>query len=244
MINFTIRVAGQTVGIAANFESTRKFCSHYRCDEKAACSIEITQKDIAFEREKSAREAVLEGLPVRHFTDAYLETLAVQRQITENFFQKDILLFHGSVVAVDGEGYLFTAKSGTGKSTHTRLWRQIFGDRAVMINDDKPFLCFVDGKITVCGTPWMGKHGLGENRTVPLKAICILERDEGNHIERIPAKDAVMMLLQQSSRPGQPQNMPKYLELIDRLAAGTAFYRLRCNMDPEAAWVAFDGMRT
>lgn len=243
MFDFTIRVAGQPVGVSAMFESTRDFCREYLCGDDPVFSIAVTEQDIAYEREKSAREDALEGLPVRQFSDAYLEKLAVQRKITEGLFAHDTLLFHGSVIAVDGEGYLFTAKSGTGKSTHTRLWRQAFGKRAVMVNDDKPFLRVTDDGVTACGTPWMGKHSLGANMEVPLKAICILRRGEENRIERIPAKEAVLMLLQQSSRPRQPGNMPKYLELVDKLAAGTAFYMLRCNMDPEAAEVAYEGMR-
>ena len=153
------------------------------------------------------------------------------------------LRFHGSVVAVDGEGYLFTAKSGTGKSTHTRLWREVLGDRAVMVNDDKPFLCFSESGVLVCGSPWNGKHRLGANLTVPLKAVCILERGEENRIRSIAPKEALTMLVQQSNRPRAAQLMPKYLELLDRLAQGTDFYRLQCNMDPEAARIAYDTMK-
>ena len=243
MFNFIVKIAGQSVGVTANFESTKNFCRDYLCDGEPDFSVAISMEDIAFEREKSAREDALEGLPIRNHSDAYLETLAVQRKITERLFDHDILLFHGSVIAVDGVGYLFTAKSGTGKSTHTRLWRQVFGIRAVMVNDDKPFLRIGEDGIMACGTPWMGKHGLGANIAVPLKAICILHRGVENRIERIPAKDAVLMLLQQSSRPQQPKNMPKYLELVDKLAAGTAFYNLWCNMTPEAAEVAYERMK-
>ena len=153
-----------------------------------------------------------------------------------------MLVFHGSVVAVDGQGYLFTAKSGTGKSTHTRFWRQVFGDRAVMVNDDKPFLRFTEEGVLVCGSPWSGKHGLDTNITVPLKAVCILERDPENHIRPIAARDALFMLLQQSNRPLDKTLMPKYLELVDRLAAGTRFWRMECNLDPEAARVAHEAM--
>lgn len=242
MIRFTMQLAGVNVGVDAMFESTRDFCKDYLCDREPIFSISVSMKDIEFEREKSAREDALEGHPVRAYSDSYLETLAVQRKITEELLDRDILLFHGSVIAVDGQGYLFTAKSGTGKSTHTRLWRQHFGDRAVMVNDDKPFLQITSDGVIAYGTPWMGKHGLGANIAVPLKAICILNRDEENRIERIAAKDAVLMLLQQSSRPRQPQQMVKYMELIDKLAAETAFCRLWCNMNPEAVEVAYENM--
>ena len=93
-----------------------------------------------------------------------------------------------------------------------------------------------------CGSPWNGKHGLGTNLCVPLKAVCILERGDENRIQKITAKQALPMLVQQSNRPTDRKWMPKYLELLDRLAGGVEFYRLACNMDPRAALVSYMAM--
>lgn len=242
MINFILKVAGCVVETAVAFVSTQLSCSKFTCSEVPDFCVKTTAADISFEREKSAREDAAEGRPVREYGDAYLEILALQRKITEELFAYDTLLFHGSVVAVDGEGYLFTAKSGTGKSTHTRLWREAFGERAVMVNDDKPFLKMTENGVQAYGSPWMGKHRLGANINVPLKAICILERGEKNVIRQISPKEALPMLIQQSNRPMDPEKMSKYLELIDQLAKGVGFFRLQCNMDPEAAHVAYEAM--
>ena len=111
-----------------------------------------------------------------------METLAVYRKIADQMLSYDTLLFHGSVVAVDETGYLFTAKSGTGKSPHARLWREYLGERAVMVNDDKPLLQITKNGVIAYGTPWDGKHHLSSNIAVPLKAICILTRASENHI--------------------------------------------------------------
>ena len=243
MRNFTLTVAGVSAAVTCQFDTTPAFCGPYLCTSTPAFSATLTPADIALEREKSAREDALEGLPPREYSDAYLETIALQRKLAEAFFDHDILLFHGSVVAVDGEAYLFTAKSGTGKSTHTRLWREMLGERAVMVNDDKPFLEIRDGGIIVHGSPWNGKHGLGINLSVPLKAICILERGEENQIRPITAQHALPMLVQQSNRPQDPAKMPKYLELLDKLAKNVEFYHLKCNMHPEAAKVAYEALR-
>ena len=155
----------------------------------------------------------------------------------------ETILFHDSVVAVDGVGYLFTAKSGTGKSTHTRLWREYFRDHAVMVNDDKPLLHIADSGVIAYGTPYNGKHRLGTNTSVPLKAICILTRAPENHIEPITREQAYTMLLQQFYRPADMLKMAKTLELVDRLADGVKLYRLGCNMDISAAKVAYEGMQ-
>lgn len=108
--------------------------------------------------------------------------------------------FTCSAVALDGQAYLFTAPSGTGKSTHTRLWREVFGERAVMVNDDKPLIQVREDAIYVCGTPWNGKHNLDSNQKVPIKGICLLERGTVNHIETISAADGVSVFIS----PGLP----------------------------------------
>ncbi|MDO5336560.1 MAG: hypothetical protein Q4E89_03725 [Eubacteriales bacterium] len=206
-------------------------------------SVQICPSDISFEKEKSAHEDEVEGIPVRQFSDKYLETLAVYRKIARKLLEFDTLLFHGSVVAVDGTGYLFTAKSGTGKSTHTRLWRQLFGSRAVMANDDKPLLKITDNGVIAYGTPWNGKHRLGSNISIPLRAICILGRGETNHIQSILKSAAFPMLVQQSYRPSDAGDMRKILSLADRLGSNVRLYKLTCNMEQEAAWIAFEGMQ-
>lgn len=243
MVEFKIKLAGCVIGVKAMHNYIKEYCKDYYCDEAADFTVETTQADIEFEREKSARDNILEGIPVIDYSDDYLETLAVYRQIVENMLDYDAMLFHGSAIAVDGVAYLFTATSGTGKSTHSRFWRETFGERAVMVNDDKPLLKLTEDGVLVCGTPWNGKHHLGENIMVPLEAICILERGEENEIEEISAKEALTMLLQQSHRPAKAASMMLYLNLMDQLTKSLRFYRLKCNLNPEAATVAHEGMR-
>ncbi len=239
----TYCIAEKNVRIVSMYEAVHRLCADYQTKESPDFVVAIAQTDIDYEREKSAEEDRLEQIPVRSFSDDYLETLAVYRKIAEQMLTCDTILFHGSVIAVDGVGYLFTAKSGTGKSTHTRLWREQFGDRAIMINDDKPLLKLEDTGVRVFGTPWDGKHRLSTNIAVPLKAIAILERSAENHIERIAKKEAYSMLLQQTYRPKDGEKMLTVLELLDKLASKMELYRLSCNMEKEAAIVAYEGMR-
>jgi len=243
MITRKYKIADKVVKVTSIYTEVHEYCSDYLTDEPADYSVTTTQADIDFEREKSAHEDEIEGIPTRQFTDSYLEELAVYRKIAEQFISYDTILFHGSVVAVDGVGYLFTAKSGTGKSTHTRLWREYFGDSVVMVNDDKPLLKINDSDVIAYGTPYNGKHRLGTNTSVPLKAICILTRAADNHIEPITREQAYTMLLQQVYRPADMLKMAKTLELVDRLADSVKLYRLGCNMDISAAKVAFEGMQ-
>ena len=235
--------AGVTVEICTLGRETHTLCANYRAEGIADFSVVTGSADIDLEREKSAREDDKAGVPVRRFTDGYLETLAVYRKIAEKMPDYDTVLFHGSCVAADGAGYLFTAKSGTGKSTHARLWRELLGDRAVMVNDDKPLIRVTEGAALVYGTPWDGKHRLSANVAVPLKGLCILERAEKNAIRPISGAEAYPMLLQQVYRPEDAAALAKTLTLLDRLAAAVPLWRLGCNMDIEAAQAAYDAMK-
>ena len=198
-------------------------------------AIGTTQSDIDAERLRSPDGGA-------GFSDRYIETLAVCRRISEIMPSFDRFLMHGSAVAVDGEGYLFTAPSGTGKSTHVRFWREMLGDRAVMVNDDKPFVGVGDCGATVYGSPWQGKHRLGANLAVPLKAVCVLGRAEENSIEEIPAAEAMPTLIKQIYRPDSPAMLAQTLGLIDRLTRTVKFYRLGCNLDPGSARFSYEMM--
>ena len=232
MITDRYQFAGKTVEVNSLYGQVHSYCAEYLTNEPADFAVTITQADIDYERSR----AETPGWP-----DAYLEELAVYRKISEKMPDYDTILFHGSVIAVDGAAYMFTAKSGTGKSTHTALWRRLFGERAVMVNDDKPLLHIGD-VVTAYGTPYDGKHRLSNRIAVPLKAICILERAAENSIVKITREEAFPMLVQQAYRPNDVFALQKTLTLVDRLADKVELYRLGCNMDIEAAQVAFDGM--
>jgi hypothetical protein len=240
----TIELAGITFRILSQYPDIERLCHAYKTMDPPEIELRISLGDITLERERSARDDIRCGRQVKDWPDGYLETLAVYRKIAERIPAYNTFLFHGSCVAVDGIGYLFTAKSGTGKSTHSRLWRELLGDRAVMVNDDKPLIRVnPDGTATVYGTPWDGKHHLSTNIAVPLKAICILERAKQNTIRQITAGEAYSMLLQQAYRTMDSMALSKTLTLIDRLAASVSLWRLGCNTDIEAARVAYETMK-
>ncbi len=239
---FRIAIAGKAVEIRPMHSYIREYCRGFLTEAEPLFSVETCQADIEFERIRSEEDDRVSGREIRQFSDGYLETLAVYRIIAEKMLRGDVLLFHGSALSLDGEGYLFAAPSGVGKSTHARLWREAFGDRVRMVNDDKPLLSFADGQAYVCGTPWNGKHRLSGPDCVPLKAVCFLERGAENQIREISREEALPYFISQSYRPGNPADMRTVLRLIDQISAGTGLYRLSCNMDPEAAYVSCSGM--
>ncbi len=246
-MNATYLFAGLPVEINTIYAYVHEYCAAYRTAQAPLFAISTEEADLDYERAQAARaddkqngwtswggeEKILE----------YLESLSVYRKIAERMPFYNVFLFHGSALAVDGTAYLFTAKSGTGKSTHARLWREMLGERALMVNDDKPLIRLKkDGTVTIYGTPYDGKHRLSNPVAVPLKAICLLNRGAENSIERISPQEAFPSLWIQAYRPRDPEACARTLELVKRLSQGVELFRLFCNQEPEAARVSFEAM--
>ena len=235
--------ADRNIEIVSIYEKVHRYCEAYRVDAVPDFTVVTTEEDIVMEKGRSAEQNQREGLPVREYPPEYLEELAVYRKIADRMIAYDTLLFHGSAISVDGEAYIFTAKSGTGKSTHARLWREYFKDRAIMVKDDKPLIRVTNRESIVYGTPYNGKHRLGNNISVPIRAICILDRDSENHIEPISKEEAFTVLLQQTHIPNDRSSVIRCMMLLKQLINSVKLYHLGCNMELEAASVSYFGMQ-
>lgn len=150
---------------------------------------------------------------------------------------------HSSAVMMDGKAYLFSAPSGTGKSTHTSLWLERFAGRAQILNDDKPAIRVIDDEIRVFGTPWSGKSDSSVNTDVALAGICFLERDTVNRIEEISKEEGIKEVLNQTIRPSDRAQMLQLLDTLDIVISRTPIYRMGCNISLEAAEVAYNMMK-
>ena len=237
---FSIKLAGIPIRVHALFRSTKEFCRYYLTEEPPLFEVTITMERIKKIRMDAIVCDLQGGRKPQNYTDNYLETLVLLEFVADEFLSRNILLFHGSAVAVDRKAYLFTAKSGVGKTTHTKLWLNNIPGTHVL-NGDKPFLLFHEDDVYACGSPWRGKEGFGRNEMLPLAGICLLERDNSNHIESISYQEALSVLLFQSHKPAQDARMVTYLKLLSRLSS-VPLYRLGCNMENEAAWVSYKGM--
>ncbi len=208
-----------------------KVCQNYQYfgEEQPDYVLNVTEEMIEYEKALAPQ-----------FPNYYLESLAVFRKLCEYVLnKKDGLIFHSSAVAVDGKAYLFTAPSGTGKSTHARLWRELLGDKVVMVNDDKPIIRYDDGAFYVYGTPWNGKHSLDTNTRVKIEAICEIRQNKDNEIEEISPKEMIPVVFNQTLRPKEENAMEKLLVLLDKLLRTVKLYRLKCNMDISSAKLSY-----
>lgn len=212
----------------------------YEYSGEAAFRVDMNDLDLEEERKYFVLRNGKESETVSH---NLMEFSALLRAIAENLIDYNTMLFHGSAVCMDGQVYLFCADSGTGKSTHARMWRECFGDRVIMINDDKPLIRIDEAGIICYGSPWSGKHHLDTNTSAPVKAICILGRDTENHIEMIDKDIAMQYLLKYSYRSKDPSRIARSLAMLDQLAKKVPMYALGCNISHEAAITAYEGMQ-
>ncbi len=228
------KIADVVFDLQTIYGYTVKLCENYAYtgNEPPAFFAVMTKEDIDAEK-KLAPE----------FPEPYLESLAVFRKLCDYcLINADGIIFHSSAVMVDGKAYLFTAPSGTGKSTHARLWREMLGERAVMINDDKPIIRYIDGKFYVYGTPWNGKHRLDTNMRAEIKAICRISQAKENSIRKVSGAEMLMTVMNQTIRPSDITAMDKLLSLIDKMLKSVDLYFLGCNISREAAELSYTTM--
>lgn len=153
------------------------------------------------------------------------------------------LMLHASAVALGGRAYLFSGPCGRGKSTHTRLWQQTFGEAVQVFNDDKPALRRLDGRWYAYGTPWCGKDGINLNQKWPLGGICFLEKSQENRTRRLPAAEALPLILAQTTYRLQPHSMELLLASLDSLLREIPVFLLENRPEEAAARLSFETMR-
>lgn len=220
------RIAGLTVKMNT-FGITQELAQPYGMDGSS-------QADITIEADLREMKALYPQVE-----DAVLAYIVTGKDFYAKLTDFNGMMLHASAIAVDGKAYLFSADSGVGKSTHTKLWQQVFGEEQVtIINDDKPALRLREGTWYVYGTPWSGKHAVNQNVCCPLAGICFLERGRTNKIEPCAKADAVFRLLKQTYRPKDLGRADRVMQMVDSLLEKIPVWRMECNREPEAVEIA------
>ena len=228
---FYINIGELAVEIAAGSTSQRRKCTDYLIDkpEKVDIVAKASHKEIM--KEKANAE--------QPFSNEYCEFVCLYRSIAEQLPSFDGFVFHGAAIEANGKAYIFTAPSGTGKSTHIKLWMEIFGEQVKVINGDKPVLRKEGTDFAVCSTPWAGKENWHNNISVPLDAICLIRRGKENRIYPINPSEYFDEIMGQVYIPKNSEAWLKTLSLMDELALKTRFYLLECDISREAAELSY-----
>lgn len=211
------RMAGVTVKMDARFPLTHDRAEAYRVDTDA---VDMTL--------------------VGGGADAYEEHAVLARSFYEQLPRFDGFLLHASAVELGGRAFAFSAKSGTGKSTHAAHWCRELG--ALIVNDDKPAVRRIHGTFCACGTPFSGKHDASRAVCVPLGGVVLLKRGEQNAVRRLETNEALWMLLNQTLRPKEKTAYAALLSLFEELIAAVPFYEVHCVDAPQAAHDIYQGI--
>lgn len=226
-------IAGLRIDIQNKYEYTTKFCRAYLSSDllsPADFSVSVTDEEIEEERKHSPG-----------FSDGYLENICLYRKLCYQATLHNRILLHSSVLSYDGKGYAFLGRSGTGKSTHTKLWVEYLKDVKV-INGDKPILEKRKGGFVAYGTPWRGKENWGENSSVPLNGLCFLEQAKVNSIRKLSPAETVRRLMVQMLLPPDEDNAMATLEMADELIRLVPAYLLQCDISEEAVKTSFEAL--
>lgn len=236
--HFCVNIAGLEIEIHTNYESSYFFCQDYLSNGVPVIKVEVTQSDVQQELDEEKRSfftcVEYNGkqdkriIVDKDVNVSRIETAIVYRKLIEAAVEYNTIFMHGAVISVHNKGIMFTAPSGTGKTTHMMKWLQNL-DEAFVVNGDKPLVKIQDNEITAYGTPWCGKEKLATNTMVPLKSVVLMERSEENHIEEISFGKAYPFLLQQTYIPHDPDKAKKTLALLAKLYSQVRIYRFQFN---------------
>ena len=220
-------IAGLKVEMEPRFGRLTKQCEGYRSSGTPVMTLMPDPRD----------EARVQA-PTQEEREYILHSAAFCREI----IQHGRFFLHASGVVYGGEAYLFSGPSGTGKSTHTALWRKLFPD-SYILNDDKPVIWPEKGKISAWGTPFSGRTDLQVDRGVPVKGICFLKQGRENRIRPVTGAEALALLLNNTWRPRSNPGMSLLLDMMEQVVTETHVYELCCTEDLEAARLSYTVMK-
>lgn len=232
-MNITISVAKLNIGLEYEHRHVKRVCREYLTDEKPIFSVKTKPEDWEQERIMAGDETIRDGT---------LEFTCLHREIAIRLPAYDAFVVHGAAMSANGKGYLFTAPSGTGKTTHIRMWQKCYPEKVGCINGDKPIVRKIDGQFYLCGTPWRGKEKYGKPAILPVGGICVLGRSKENFIHKVQPNEVFEQLTHQVFFPKEPQVLVKFLTLFDEFLSNVPIYRMGCNMDTSAAEMSFAAM--
>lgn len=164
----------------------------------------------------------------------FLEMLALERHL----LKENALVLHSSYILWKNRGIVFTAPSGTGKSTQAELWRKY--EDAQIINGDRSVLWWnpAEKRFDVCGLPFCGSSGIRQNLSAPLSAVVFLSQAPQNHVWACPSSESIRKMYGEISiNQWNPKAVEKSLTLIEKISQNVPMVRLACNMESMAVEV-------
>ena len=228
------KIADLIVEYTAKYDELKRLSEQfiYNGERETDITLSVTDKQLENMLSRSVEGTTICGI----------ENLAMSSEFNRAAIKYGVMLVHSSALIYNNGAYLFSADSGVGKSTHTKLWLKAFGDKVHIMNDDKPVVRLYDDHAQAYGTPFDGGSGIALNERYPLKAIIFVERGEENSVRIPDNKEIIQKLYFQTARMVNRETAEKMLVNMERLLHLTKFYILTCNMDISAAYTAYNSI--
>lgn len=231
MQKFNVEFAKLNIEVNCEYDYSYGFCKDYLCEGKPDFSVSVKSEDIDREIAESPYN------PKR----GYAESICVYREIAKALPQYHRMVFHGAVISYNGNGYIFTAPSGTGKTTHIMLWKKYI-DGVDIVNGDKPIISVTQDSVTAYATPYAGKERFQNHSSTGVRALCLIKRGKQNKITRVKPGDYLSDIIRQMYLPEDPVAVMNSLDLLDLMLKKLEVYVLECDISEEAVRCSFEAM--
>ena len=231
-ISLKYLIADLVTEFSPKFDNLKKLCEAFIYNGNRSIDVNLSVSDEYIEKlhKKMTDESTIENA----------EEFAYSGVFNRAIIKHNAMLIHSSAICYNGGAYLFSARSGVGKSTHTKLWLKAFPDKVEIINDDKPVVRLVDNIPIVFGTPFDGGSGIANNKSAPLKAVVFLERGTENEIRKATSQEILNNLYFSTVRFINRVDADLLLKNIEKIMKSAEFYIMKCNMDISAAYISRD----
>ena len=153
------------------------------------------------------------------------------------------LMLHSSAISYKGRGILFSAPSGTGKSTQSSLWKKEFGDDVVIVNDDTPFIRNNEKTSYVYGCPWSGKTDLNEQMKVPVFAVVSVKQGNENKVKELSTTEAFFRIFNETKKPIESSMLDTAMDNVITFLSNVKVYELTCRPDKEAVYALKEALK-
>ncbi len=230
---FCINIADLIIAIDNKYSYVESLCNAYKCNSHHF-DFCVMASDEEIVTERNATDSTL--------SDDFIESVCIYRNIAKRLPAYNAFVMHGAAIEYKGKAICFTAKSGTGKTTHIKLWRKYFGSDVNIINGDKPIIRLKDDSFYVYGSPWSGKENYNSNINAPLKSICFIQQDKNNSIDKLDFHQSLNLMLPQIFLIPNPDITNKTVDLIGKMLSNTDCWKLYCDISEEAARTSFNAI--
>lgn len=230
MYQFKINVAGVVFLVYATYFQTQEFFERFVTDEPEQYKIFI-----------DSLELVQLQKQYPHFSLVLCERAALKYKMDAILVNHGAFAFHASALSYRGQAYIFTALSGVGKSTHSRMWRESL-ENVVMINDDRPYLKVIGDEVWAYSHPQSGKDHIYTNISAKVRAIGRIVRDQKNFVKEVSKSEFFPYMIQQSFTMDTPEMTATIISNIKIILDKVYLCEIHCNMEPDTGRTIYNQM--